>query len=314
LKPHFGCTDATGRDNVRSYIAGLVSNHTGLISLLEFEFPLEQPDGYTAFGGNCKSKYSDPAVVLVDESQFSIVSGVGKTLVGNYSEMPFLTGNKPDVGPMCVSNATETGERPYAGAVLLHKASGKEICVVTATFPHCMHKWEDHFIADVNLTCGSRQLLVIADTNAGCESRGSQDSYRYSMSRIFAHHGVDFGPCHDPGQFADPTCCNDTSQTDIATPRYAYDRTAVCRGGFVDQFQVAPEYFCGADEEHRFTSARVWLADHESAYCLDHSGCASLDPLDGLCCPVADGTRLACCDDISDSFAVDSGVWPDVIL
>lgn len=30
--------------------------------------------------------------------------------------------------------------------------------------------------------------------------------------------------------------------------------------------------------------------------CKAHLGCAMLDPLDGLCCPVADGTRLACCD------------------
>jgi len=31
--------------------------------------------------------------------------------------------------------------------------------------------------------------------------------------------------------------------------------------------------------------------------CADHPGCANLTPLDGLCCPVANGVRLACCDD-----------------
>jgi len=34
----------------------------------------------------------------------------------------------------------------------------------------------------------------------------------------------------------------------------------------------------------------------ESKFCRDHVGCRDLHPVDGLCCPVADGTRLACCD------------------
>eukprot|EP00927_Polykrikos_kofoidii_P038689 TRINITY_DN3309_c0_g1_i1.p1 TRINITY_DN3309_c0_g1~~TRINITY_DN3309_c0_g1_i1.p1 ORF type:complete len:468 (-),score=45.78 TRINITY_DN3309_c0_g1_i1:65-1468(-) len=34
---------------------------------------------------------------------------------------------------------------------------------------------------------------------------------------------------------------------------------------------------------------------HGSPFCEDHPGCADLSPLDHLCCPVADGTRLACC-------------------
>jgi len=38
----------------------------------------------------------------------------------------------------------------------------------------------------------------------------------------------------------------------------------------------------------------------ESASCKDHPACTSLAPLDGLCCPVADGTRLACCDAVVD--------------
>lgn len=35
--------------------------------------------------------------------------------------------------------------------------------------------------------------------------------------------------------------------------------------------------------------------------CADHPACAHLTPLDGLCCPVADGTRLACCDETEPS-------------
>merc|ERR1712048_1424825 len=34
----------------------------------------------------------------------------------------------------------------------------------------------------------------------------------------------------------------------------------------------------------------------DSKFCRDHVGCADLHPLDGLCCPVAGGARLACCD------------------
>lgn len=36
-----------------------------------------------------------------------------------------------------------------------------------------------------------------------------------------------------------------------------------------------------------------------SRYCTDHPGCADLKPEGGLCCPVADGVRLACCDQAS---------------
>mmetsp|Transcript_73153 Transcript_73153/g.174330 ORF Transcript_73153/g.174330 Transcript_73153/m.174330 type:complete len:525 (+) Transcript_73153:106-1680(+) len=38
-------------------------------------------------------------------------------------------------------------------------------------------------------------------------------------------------------------------------------------------------------------------APADSAYCKDHKGCSALQPLDGLCCPVKSGQRLACCDD-----------------
>merc|ERR1712045_998126 len=35
----------------------------------------------------------------------------------------------------------------------------------------------------------------------------------------------------------------------------------------------------------------------DSAYCMDRPGCTGLTPLDGLCCPVKDGTMLACCNE-----------------
>jgi len=35
----------------------------------------------------------------------------------------------------------------------------------------------------------------------------------------------------------------------------------------------------------------------DDTLCKNHPACSHLTPLDGLCCPVADGTRLACCDE-----------------
>jgi len=48
---------------------------------------------------------------------------------------------------------------------------------------------------------------------------------------------------------------------------------------------------------------KVLIPQTDSPYCQYHPGCKAvgIDPLDGLCCPVADGTRLSCCDwDITD--------------
>lgn len=39
----------------------------------------------------------------------------------------------------------------------------------------------------------------------------------------------------------------------------------------------------------------------DSRFCKDHLGCAHLHPIDGLCCPVAYGTHLACCNNGSNA-------------
>merc|ERR1711879_673307 len=116
---------------------------------------------------------------------------------------------------------------------------------------------------------------------------------------IARKQSADWGHCADPGVFAEATCCNDTKKYGISEPFWAYDRVATCRGGFVDEFKVEPSYFCGANEEHRFITARVWIANPQSAFCLDHPRCAGLglSPLDGLCCPVKNGKYLACCNE-----------------
>ena len=46
---------------------------------------------YTVFGGNCKSKHSDPAVVLVDESQFiMVVIKLSKMIINTYILLLFI--------------------------------------------------------------------------------------------------------------------------------------------------------------------------------------------------------------------------------
>lgn len=306
VKPHFGCTSADGRDQVRQYVADLAEKGTGLIALIEMEFSLPQPAGYTAFGASCLTKHADPTVVLVDTSQFSVVATIGGTVSGNFSAMPFLAdGTEPDTGDMCVANASamygpdlayRIGARPYTGAVLRH-SSGKELCVIAATFPHCMQPWLPQFISDIEEGCGDRQLLFVVDTNAGCEiPSAAEDARIWSMAAIARNHSADWGECHDPAQqFGEATCCNDFP--DFPYARYAYDRTAVCRGGAVEDFEVESTFVCGNSRaEHKFTSATVHLAEAGGEFCLDNPACASVSTEDGRCCPASNGARHACCD------------------
>lgn len=325
VKPHYQCTNATGgQDRVRQYIAGLAAADTGLITLIQTEFVISQPKGYTVFGSAC-GKHLDPVVVLVNEEQFSIVSTVGATVAGNYSSMPWIADGHSSASDnatnsMCISDPMATygpdgsykvGSRPYAGAVLLHKPSGQEVCMITGTFAHCLYEWTDSFVADVDQACGDRQLLFVADTNSGCSVPSMWSDSHWSMNEILANHSKeDWGPCHDPGLYQAPTCCNDLPE--FPYPRYWYDRTAICRGGRVEDFKVETAFICGdTHAEHLSTSATVHLAEpvEDSGHCLDHAMCANMSlsdnqyfyddhilPVDGLCCPTSFGTRLPCCD------------------
>merc|ERR1712086_1141346 len=231
VKPHYGCQSPDGQQRVRQYISKLTAANTGIISVLEMGFPLTQPQGYQAFGAAC-GKHQDPAVVLFNEAQFSLVSSIGATTAGNYSAIPYLGGGQAAgarTNSMCVSDPTAVfgpggnipvGSRPYAGAVLKHTDSGRELCVLTGTLAHCSYNWTKQFVADVEQGCGDRQLLVVADTNAGCAVPSLKSDSHWSMNQILAKHGqLSWGPCHDPGLYSQPTCCNDFPDFP-----YGYDR------------------------------------------------------------------------------------------
>jgi hypothetical protein len=266
VKPHWQCAaSANGLNNVRKHIGGLVSNSTGLIAMIQFEATLSNPKGYAAFGASCVSRYPDPVVVLFDESQFSMVSAVGGTIVGDYSKMPWLTTGKQQAsGDNCVADPSIYGERGYAGALLHHTASGEELCVVAGTFPHCYGSWQPQFLQNIQQSCNGRRLLVIGDTNAACESQGPLASKKLSMQDIAKNHSANWGTCSDPAvDNSEPTCCLDMQEGQLEA-RYWYDRTALCvpagvAGGFVEQFQVNAEFVCGVNEEHKYTTAVVHL-------------------------------------------------------
>jgi len=261
VKPHFGCTTKLGQQHVRNYVSGLVSMHTGIIALIQFEFPLAKPEGYTAFGASCKTKHSDPVVVLVDERKFLMLAALGETALGDYSSMPFLgDGKPPSNGSNCVADANVFGARGYAGALLQHVDTGTEFCVVAGTFPHCYGAWTQEFRQATHQHCHGRRLLLIVDTNAACETEGPEASRRVSMEDIGKNQSMHWGSCSDPAVHSDePTCCHDLRQGHPEA-RYWYDRTALCGGGVVEQFHVNGEFSCGADEEHKFTTAVVHLS------------------------------------------------------
>lgn len=261
VKPHYQCSTADGQDHVRNHINGLVGQETGIISLIQFEFTLAQPTGYTSFGASCTTGHADPVVVLVNEKQFSIVSGIGETTVGDYASLPFLsTGKAPPSGSMCVADPSVYGQRGYAAAVLKHTSSGTEFCAISGTFPHCRGSWQQSFIDSIKQSCTGRPVLVIADTNAACETEGPQASKGESMQAISDHHNAGWGACSDPAiENPAPTCCHDLSQGHPEA-RYWYDRTAICGGGVVDSFQVNDNFVCGTNEEHKYTTAIVHLS------------------------------------------------------
>jgi len=250
-------------------VANLTSHSTGLIALIQFEFALKQPKGYTAFGAACVGQYIDPAVVLVDTRQFHIISGIGETVIGDYTAVPFLAGgSKPTKGSMCISDPAD--ERGYAGALLRHRASNLEVCVVVGTMPHCNAPWQSRFLEDLNSEgCKGRHLLLIMDTNAACENLGPHASRNVSMQDIGQTHSAGWGMCSDPARLKEPTCCHNTNNS-FPEARYWYDRTALCGGyGAVEQFHVHEEYVCKCHEEHKFTTAMVRI---------DAGGAAGLGP------------------------------------
>jgi len=242
---------------VHKHVANLTSHNVGLIALIQFEFELEQPGGYTAFGAACVNKFPDPVVVLVDTRQFHIISGIGETVIGDYTQVPFLSpGSKPTKGSMCVSDPAK-GERGYAGALLRHKASNVEVCVVSGTLPHCDGAWQPRFLDDIAESCKGRHLVLLMDTNAACESLGPNASKKVTMQDIGKTHKAQWGTCSDPAILHEPTCCHDTLQG-FPEARYWYDRAALCGGpGAVEQFRVHDKFVCNTNQEHKFTTAMV---------------------------------------------------------
>jgi len=249
LKPHFGCTDPAGQNRVRDYVSQLVAQRFGLIALIQTEFQVAQPEGYSAFGAACVVQHSDAAVVLFDTSVFLPVKAFGAdTQFGNFSSMPYLyNGTAPTRGGACLGVPSTDGERAYTAAVLRHISSGQELCVVSGTFPHRDRPLGTQFDNLFSSSCSKLPTVIIADTNS-----------INLMSNI--HRGAGWANCSDPGQSGASglTCCHDIKRGH-PDAMFPYDRTAICQGGTVDQFVVEKDWICNADEEHKFTQAVVHL-------------------------------------------------------
>merc|ERR1712127_912486 len=61
----------------------------------------------------------------------------------------------------------------------------------------------------------------------------------------------------------------------------------------------APEETTAAPETTRKGPVAI-TTEAPDNLCQSHPGCAGLTPDDGLCCPVANGIRLACCDQVAE--------------
>jgi len=277
-KPHYSCSSRDGQDRVRRYIEALLQDKTGLIALNQMEFALNasstiRPNGYIGLGGSC-GPHHDSAVLLINDAQFQVLHAIGETSVGNFSLLPYIaSGVAPSgIGSMCVaSNYSLSSSRPYAGAIIRHRASNRKMCTIVGTFPHCDQPWNDSFVENIRTACRGLQILFLVDTNAGCPggdpntpARGANDSL-VSMETIAARHGASWGGCSDPAVNRAPTCCDDIKKG-FPYARLWFDRTALCGSttpgespGVVKRFQVGKTFVCGGDEEHLYTSALVDL-------------------------------------------------------
>merc|ERR1712079_37647 len=189
------------------------------------------------------------------------MGGIGETVVGDYTAVPFLAeGTKPTKGSMCVSDPPLNGERGYAGALLRHRASNLEVCVVAGTLPHCGTPWLPRFLEDLKSDgCKGDHLLLLLDTNAGCETLGPAASRKVSMQEIGQTNNASWGTRSDSAVLMEPTCCHDTRKG-FPEAQYWYDRIALCGGhGAVEHLHVHKEFVCNANQEHKSTSATVRL-------------------------------------------------------
>lgn len=273
LKPHYQCKDKHGQENVRHHIHKLASEKTAIIAMIQVEFYVDDLKGYTAFGGSCAHNgISDPVVVFVDDSEFFVDRTTSGMRVG-YHDMPFIAGGgKPDGGRNCVAEPSKHGQRGYAVAQLKHRASGTMFCVVSGTFPHCHGSWNSSFETDMKEACpDADSVLIIADTNAGCESEGPTASKHESMDEIAKKHSLSWHSCSDPALEAAPTCCHDLKHGHPEA-RYWYDRTALCGGrGIVKEFDVHQNWICNASQEHKYTTATVVLEEGDG-FCEGEDG------------------------------------------
>eukprot|EP00405_Crypthecodinium_cohnii_P059114 CAMPEP_0206632222 /NCGR_PEP_ID=MMETSP0325_2-20121206/68765_1 /ASSEMBLY_ACC=CAM_ASM_000347 /TAXON_ID=2866 /ORGANISM="Crypthecodinium cohnii, Strain Seligo" /LENGTH=331 /DNA_ID=CAMNT_0054157681 /DNA_START=63 /DNA_END=1055 /DNA_ORIENTATION=+ len=261
VKPHYGCTEPSGQQRVRDFVGQLVSEELSIITLLQVEFEMDHPEGYFAIGGACAgSQHEDVAVALVREEEFSFAAPLGATQHGWYN-MPYLSGKLAQQPPdparsMCISNIKVVGERPYAGAILTHKASGVSLCLVIGTLPHPSafpKSFTMDFVDAVQSCAQDRPLLLVVDSNL---------VYGQTVAETFSEQGLDLQhDCSDPGAFGAPTCCND-SLMGHPESRYQSDRTVLCGGrGAVKDFTVKKDYICNAPEEHLTTRATVKLTE-----------------------------------------------------
>jgi hypothetical protein len=256
VKPHYNCKDPDNR--VATYIQDLVKSNFEIIVLNQMEFAFPEPEGYVAFGGACVHTYADEVVVLVQQSSFEVLRPIGDTILGPYSAMPWMTGVKPTSGDLCFAAKSGGGtERSFAGAVVRHTESFREFCLIAGTLPHWDAEAEagtylnSTLLDSIKTSCENRHLLFVLDTNVSPNS--------LTVGDIGAHENAGWGTCSDLGAAGAPTCCYDGySETD---PFYKFDRTAVCRGGLVEQWKVADHYVCETNEEHRYTTAAVTLMD-----------------------------------------------------
>lgn len=247
VKPHFGCTLESGRERVRGLVSSLVNQSFGVIALLQAEFSIPQPQGFSAFGASCVSQNADAAVVLYNHSAFELLQPIGPTQTHNYRAMPYLyDGNPPINGSSCVGDVRTDGERAYTGAVLRDRRTGEALCVIAATFPHFLNPVGQEFLTQISGACRGRPILFVVDTNTD----------GLPMDAIGEDLGAGWGNCSDPGAVGDNTCCHDIKKGSPVA-RFKFDRTAVCNGGIVDNWAVGKSWVCGADEEHHYTTARV---------------------------------------------------------
>jgi len=278
FKPDIQCQfddDAKGRGTAR--MQKFVSEGVSVIGLVQMEWEVSTaPAGYWYVGAQCRNPsqpFADPVIVMFKASEFDFVRGIGQSAKVEWDQLPYVAdGSYKNVlssgidGYEDATSCTATnlnpgiGVRGFAGALVKHKQSGQEICVIAGTMPHGRHdlkaEWYNDEISRAG--CKGKAMLFMFDQNYN----GPHWDFDFKKEWGWGHDPGHDAPCDNHNR-AGCTCCLEEGM-DPNYKNLKYDRIAAFgptdwgkQAVRVEHFRVEQDWVCRTKGEHKITSGTV---------------------------------------------------------